>query len=225
MLRGLVLALVLANLLFFIWARGALDGGGAGSSRADREPQRLAQQVRPEAIRLIAPAPESASAIPAIAASAGNGGTSICLEAGPFDDAELATAEATLDAREPGSKEARRWVRVSADRPGIWLVALEGSADSEADLSRLDVVVEEVRAASAAEPSRSIGRYDSRPAAEAALAMFGARGLRGGRVLELQPAATVHRLRIADATPAEVTAFQALSDGLLGKGFSRCKGG
>ena len=222
MLRGLVLALLLANLVFFVWTRGALDGGATGSSRSDREPQRLAQQVSPEAIRLIPPPPESASAT---SASASSGVASFCLEAGPFDDAELAIAEATLDAREPASKEARRWVRVSADRPGIWLVALEGSADTEADLARLDVVVEEVRAASAAEPSRSIGRFDSRPAAEAALAVFGARGLRGGRVVELQPAATLHRLRIADATPAEVTAFQALSDGLVGKGFSRCKSG
>lgn len=61
MLRALVLVLVLANLAFFVWSQGWLDGdassGDAGlvgvRSIGDREPERLGRQVRPEAVTLL----------------------------------------------------------------------------------------------------------------------------------------------------------------------------
>jgi hypothetical protein len=55
MLRGLVLALLLANLFFFCWARGWLDGVAGISSQSDREPERLARQVRADAVTLLPP--------------------------------------------------------------------------------------------------------------------------------------------------------------------------
>ena len=59
MLRALLAALVVANLLFFAYTRGALDGLLGLRSLGDREPERLAKQVRPESIRLL---PMSAAA-------------------------------------------------------------------------------------------------------------------------------------------------------------------
>lgn len=76
MLRALVLALVLANLVYLVWVKGLLAPYGfAPASQA--EPERLEQQIRPEAVELLDPraaqpgalAPASAAA-PAATASA-----------------------------------------------------------------------------------------------------------------------------------------------------------
>lgn len=65
MLRGLVLVLVLANGMYFAWTRGALAAFGAQPARfAQREPQRLAQQVRPGMLRIVKVAPAAPDAAP-----------------------------------------------------------------------------------------------------------------------------------------------------------------
>lgn len=52
MLRWAVILLVLANAGYFAWTQGYLDGLGM-TSVEQREPQRLAGQVKPEALRLL----------------------------------------------------------------------------------------------------------------------------------------------------------------------------
>lgn len=52
MLRWAIVLLVLANAGYFAWTRGYLDGLGIAPAE-QREPQRLAGQVRPEALRLL----------------------------------------------------------------------------------------------------------------------------------------------------------------------------
>ena len=73
MLRGLVLALLLANALFFVWTRGGFAGVAGipapNPVEADREPQRLAAQLRPEIIQLL-PASAASAASASSAASA-----------------------------------------------------------------------------------------------------------------------------------------------------------
>ncbi|MCV0438621.1 MAG: SPOR domain-containing protein [Hydrogenophaga sp.] len=71
MLRWAVLLLVLANVGYFAWTQGQLDGLGLAPVEQS-EPQRLAQQVQPEVVRLLN-GPKGAStpdAEPAVAASA-----------------------------------------------------------------------------------------------------------------------------------------------------------
>ena len=62
------MALVAANLLFFVFTRGWLDGIAGINSLGDREPGRLALQVRPETIRLL-PMPPASSASDSAASS------------------------------------------------------------------------------------------------------------------------------------------------------------
>lgn len=86
MLRTLVGLLLLANLLFFGWARGWLTPLVAPPHAGEREPERLAAQVRPELVRVL---------------RSGNGGTAAkapagCLEAGPYAEADVGIAEAAL---------------------------------------------------------------------------------------------------------------------------------
>ncbi len=86
MLRFLLLALVAANLLFYAFTRGWFDGSIGVRSLGDRDPGRLAAQVRPEAVRLL---PMAASASAAAEGAA-------CYQAGPVADADAASAEAAL---------------------------------------------------------------------------------------------------------------------------------
>lgn len=94
MLRTLVVVLVFANLLFFGFTRGWFDGMFGLSSIGDREPERVANQVRPDSVVLIpmrsAPVSASASSV------AGVPGTGGCMEAGPIAAADAAAAEGIL---------------------------------------------------------------------------------------------------------------------------------
>lgn len=214
MLRGLLLALLLANLVFFVWSQGGLGDGDGSPARGEREPERLSRQVNPESVQLLrlpvaasatamsassataaeatasgidaasapgssaseaASAPASVEAdasvtLPAPAVSVASAGSAVvltptpplpppppgtrCLEAGPFNGVELASAETALAANAKTRRIARRWVQITAD------------------------------AASA-------------------------------------PSAPQHQLRV-DATPAEVAVLEALPASLVGRSFTPC---
>ena len=65
LLRLFVIALVLANAGYFLWARGDLAGFGfVPASLREREPQRLNTQIRPELLE-VRPAPADAPPAPA----------------------------------------------------------------------------------------------------------------------------------------------------------------
>ncbi len=97
-LRALALLLVLANLAFFIWSQGWLDGLIGSRALGEREPERMARQVEPQLLRVL-PGAQGAAAM------AGPTIASLCLEAGPFTPAE---AEAALAAwHERGVRSAR----------------------------------------------------------------------------------------------------------------------
>ena len=89
MLRGLLLVVLAANLLFFGFTRGGFDGLFGLQSRGDREPERIANQVRPATIVLM----PMASAPPGISGR--------CLESAPVAAAEAAAAETALKAALP----------------------------------------------------------------------------------------------------------------------------
>jgi hypothetical protein len=57
-LRLLIAALVVANIGYWLWSRGA------STESADREPQRLGQQIRPELLEVRRAPPAAPSAAP-----------------------------------------------------------------------------------------------------------------------------------------------------------------
>lgn len=54
MLRIFVLLLLLLNALYFTWSQGMLSGLGFAPAQ-QTEPQRIKQQVNPDALRLLSP--------------------------------------------------------------------------------------------------------------------------------------------------------------------------
>jgi hypothetical protein len=234
MLRALVVLLVLANLGFWAWSTGALEIVGLAPAR-ERDPARLAQQVRPDAVRVLARA-EAAAALRAASASSPGGkpaATLQCLEAGPFAATAVEAAESVLAAALPAGS----WVRTSKDVAAQYAIVLGPFAGSDAqqkkaeELGRLRVTFEELNLPAdgaglgGGRRGFALGRYDSRAAAEAALAGFSERGVRTARVAVLREAGSESRLRIDNASPTLAEKARAISAAALGSGFAPCATG
>jgi len=119
MLRGLLLAVLVANLLFFGFTRGWFDGLFGLQSLGDREPERIANQVRPASIVLM----------PMASAPPGTSGS--CLESAPVAGAEAAAAEAALRAAlPPGSWSDQRSEATVGTTSVVTHVYRVGNADA-----------------------------------------------------------------------------------------------
>ncbi len=219
MLRTLAALLVLANLLFFAWAQGWLAPVAPPPLSGTREPQRLAAQVHPERVTVMAPVAASA------AIRSAQDRAALCLEAGPFDDISVDAAEAALSALAlPGGTWARRSVM-----PGAVFVVYAGRVADEAsrrrretELQRLGLAFETLDAPAEMAPGLVLSRHADRAAAEAALAAAASAGLRGAVVTELPASAPQLWLRAPRAdTSAQVALLAAQSPALAG-GFRAC---
>ncbi len=218
MLRALVVALLLANLAFFAWTQGWLDSMVGVRAIGDREPERLERQVQPERVRILPPGSAAAvvpTALPVALA---------CLEAGPFSDAELPAAQAAMRASWP----AGGWLSVKADKPGSWIVYMGPFADREAlsrkedEIKRRNLAYEELHDGPPFPAGLSLGRFDDRTRADAALEQFNQLGVRTARVVELRPASRSHWLRVERADAAQAARLTALRIDALGRSFGAC---
>lgn len=222
MLRALVLALLLANVAFYAWTQGWLDAVVGVRASGDREPERLARQVRPEIVRIV----------PASAASEPAAGTLACLEAGPFGDTELAAAQAAARAALPSAG----WTTVTAGPPGVWIVYMgpypnrAALSQKEDELKRRALAYEELRDDPTLAPGPSLGpslglslgRYDQRASATDALQRLVQQGVRSARVVELAAPPGRHWLRIDNADAALAAQLAALQAPAFGNGFAAC---
>ena len=216
MLRAIVVALLVANLAFFAWTQGWLDGLVGVRARGDREPERLAAQVRPETVTVL-----KAGGKGSVAASA-----AACLEAGPFLPADVGAAEAALR----GAGIASGWADARTEKTGTWLLYMGSYPDREALLRKIEEIhrvgtpFEEVSVPAEGAFGLSLGRFDERAAAERALAQVQQRGIRTARVIQLAAPSTTHALRFERADPALAQRLSGMKNDALGKGFVACAG-
>ncbi len=216
-----MLALLLANLLFFGWTRGWL-APALPPAQGEREPQRLQAQLRPQAVTVLSPPAASAALDAARAAAAA---ATVCLEAGPLPAAELDAAEAAL-LRAGVPAEALQ--RETTTRPALWLVYSGPFADRatlqrrQDELRRLRLDFEAVQDDRAPPGvALALGRHGDREAAEQALAALAQRGLRDARVLEL-PAGEQAWLRLPAADAALQARLEATEGLPAGRRFAPC---
>jgi hypothetical protein len=142
MIRLLLLALVLANLLAFALWSGLLERSGLlALLPGGAEPQRLAQQVAPERLKVIAPGARPASpatADPGAPAGPGPvvGPVTSCVEAGPREEAVVERLRDWVSAPGEGLQAgiARR-----PDAPSfmVYLAPAASAAESGSRLERL----------------------------------------------------------------------------------------
>ena len=116
MLRWFVLALLLANVMFWAWGHGWLAPLGL-TPTTERDPARLQQQVRPDSVRVVAPTAAAAAVVatsPVVAAPV------YCLESGPIAATEIDAAEQALAVLLPE----RGWIRASRDVSAQYVVVI-----------------------------------------------------------------------------------------------------
>ena len=215
MLRALVVLLVAANLLFFAWSRGWLSPALPAPHQGEREPERLAAQIKPETVRIQTPQAASAAA----AAQA-------CLEAGPFSDADVGIAEAALLG---AGISASAWVRDQVQQPATWLVYMGRFADAaslktkEDELKRLKLPYDEVKTPADLAPGIALSQSGSQAAAEASLLQLQDRGVHTARVVALPPPPLQHWLRAPQADPDLQARLHALNSQTLSSPFGPCQ--
>lgn len=192
MLRALFVLLLVLNALFLAWSQGWLDPLlGPGSQR---EPARLRLEAHAERMQLLSP--QAVSSLQ----------TRSCLELGPLAGEEaLRNAQATLERLGLSSAD---WQLQSREQPGLWAVATiklgnaELRARKEEVYRKQRIAVEALQGLPEEQPSLLLSRHDSAKAAEAALAAFERRALKDLRVLQLQPALSLHQLKVPHADGA-----------------------
>ncbi len=128
MLRGLFLALLAANLLFLAWSQGWMAPAFPGPRANQGEPQRLANQLRPEWVQVLPPA-AAASRV-----AAARRGAPLCLEAGPLPAAALDAAVASLAGA--GLADGS-WARRDEGPDAQWLRVASADAALQARLQAL----------------------------------------------------------------------------------------
>lgn len=219
MLRLLLALLLVANGLYFAWAQGWLAPGLPAPREGEREPERIAAQLRPEAVVVLPPKAASAAVTAARAAAAQ------CLEAGPFPDAAVAAAEVALM---PAQLPAGSWQREAATLPLQWLLYIGRLADPARlravgdELRKLNLSFEVLDAPPELAPGLVLSRHASRAEAEAALAMAANAALKGLRVVSFPAPLPQFWLRVPRADGDQQDRLRALPSEALAGGFKPC---
>lgn len=239
MLRFLVLVLLLANAGYFAWSQGLLQTWGLAPAQQG-EPQRLQQQIQPEALRILgakaqppvaASAPgtntaespasaESASAAAVPVAAAPSAGE--CLQAGVFDEEQADALRRAAAALPQGS-----WSLQRTTIAGRWMVYMGRFADGDA-LAKKRVELREIGVPfdrpnnPSLEPGLSLGRFSTDEAAQRGLSNLAAKGVRTARVVQERADAPGFMLRLPAVDDALRGQLDALRPALAGKTLRPC---
>jgi hypothetical protein len=209
-MRTLFFLLLLANVVFFAYGR-------FGNALFPGESQLLQQQINPEAIKVLGPAPK---AVPAKREQ-----TVACLEWGAFLGGETARAEEMLAPLALGAKLAQRHV----DETATWWVYMppQGSRQAAtvktAELKRLGIedyfIVQE-------DPkfrfAISLGVFRTREAATNRLDQLRAKGVRTAQVGARDTQVQKVWLQVRDVPEAVAAKLNELKQGLPGSELKEC---
>lgn len=221
MLRLLALLLVLANGAYYAWSQNALRAWGL-ERPTQNEPQRLAHQIRPEALKFVS-AEEAARIVAVAATPPAPPAAGVCLQAGLFGDAEAALLRSRAEAALP----AGRWSLEPASTPGRWIVYMGRYPNAEqvdrkrGELRSLHVPFD-APGNPALEPGLSLGSYPSQADANAGLAALTQRGVRTAKVVEQRPAVKGLMLKLPSVDDGLRPALQTLAPALAGHALQPC---
>lgn len=226
MLRLLVLLLVLANAGYWAWSQGLLAAYGLAPA-IQSEPQRLATQIRPEAIRLLTPdeaKKAETSAGPVTSAPLGSGAPATeCLQAGLFNEQQTTTLRTTLEAALPAGS----WQFESSVEPARWIVYMGKYSTDEAlskkrgELRQLGVAFRPVTNPALA-PGLALASFPLEADADKELARIATKGVRTARVTQERPEARGQILKLAAVDSALRAQLDVIKPQLDGKALQPC---
>lgn len=236
MLRVLVLALLLANAGYFVWSQGLLAAYGFIPA-SQSEPERLAQQIRPEAMQLVTakpvlplnnallPATVTAAAPASATEPAPASATEAqCLQAGLFTEQQANALRRRLQASLPADS----WSFESPAGSVRWIIYMGKYISKEAlDRKRLKLeqlgVPFETPVSPVLNPGLSLGNFGSKAEAENALAEMTQRGLRTAKVVMERPELPSQWLRFPAVTAPLRARLDTLTPQLAGKVLQACE--
>lgn len=205
MLRTLVLLLMLMNLGYLAWGQGWLLPYGFGPA-TQREPQRLARQIHPEAIRVL-----KVEELPQLLPD-GKNGKFECLQSEVLNTAQADKLRPQLQDVLP----AQTWTLDEFITPERWIIYMgkySNSADLDkkrTELAKLGINADAPRNPTLA-PGLSLGAFELQTQADAALKIMSERGVHTARVVQDVPAQPGFRLRLPavdDALKAQLPAVR-----------------
>lgn len=223
MLRLLVLLLVLVNAGYYAFSHGLLAPFGL-SPATQTEPQRMAQQIKPEALRILSPQETiqfEGATLPAQTAL--NASAFECLQVGLFNEEQtLVLRERLISTLPPGS-----WVIESALVPARWLVYM-GKYNSNvalvkkrSELRSLGVSFEALNNDSL-QPGLSLGNFKTQPEAEVELARIAKKGVKTAKVIQERAEQRGLRLKLPAVDAALRSQLDAIRPQLAGKALQTC---
>lgn len=218
MLRLLVLLLILANGGYFAWSHGLLRAYGFAPVR-QTEPERLGQQIQPDALRIV---PEG-EAVRLEAQSRSAQGPTLCFTAGPFNEGQTLLLRRALEAGLPDGS----WQIESTPLPERWIIYMGKFADAAAqtkkrgELQAMRLTIGAVNNPEL-ELGLSLGAFETRDAAAQALEQLASRGVRTARVLQEQAASTASQLTLPAVSAEVMQKLDAIKPALVGKPLLAC---
>ena len=229
MLRSLVLALALANAGYYAWAKGLLAAYGFAPT-VQFEPQRLAQQIKPEALLIVAQKESTLAQKTNAAGAAGAPSMSAaapvpteCLQVGVFSEQQtLVLRERLVNVLPSGS-----WKLESFQEPGQWLIYMGkysaplALSKKQTELRAIGVSFESIDSPALA-PGLSLGSFASRVDADTALASIAKKGVKTARVIQERPAVSGQRLTVPVVNADLRTQLDLLKPVLAGKLLKAC---
>ena len=200
------------------------DASGTAASTSARAPAAASTDSATGRPAADTPAPAEAAASAAgasatQAAAAPSGGA--CLQAGVFDDKQVAELRKALAKLPEGS-----WRLDEVQLPGRWMVYVGKLADASAvaakraELRALGVDTD--RPGAGLEPGLSLGRFANEDAADRALADLGRKGVRTARVVQERRDVPGYRLRLPNADDALRQQARGLRGALGGRELRDC---
>lgn len=228
MLRLIVLVLALLNLGYFARGQGWLLAYGWGPT-PQREPQRLAQQIHPEALVVLtqkASAPQAAAsapdAVPGLVQAAPV--ATSCWQATDLDETQADTLRPLLAAKLPPGA----WVLDESRLPARWMVYM-GPYSQAADLAKKREQLTELKvkffalANTSQSPGFSLGVFSTEDAAKTGLQDLVKRGVRSARVMQERPGSVSYHLRLPSLGSADQAALDSIKAALPGKPLTLCQ--
>lgn len=219
MLRLIVLLLALLNIGYFSWYEGWLLAYGWGPT-PQHEPQRLAQQVHPEAIRVLAEQQGTPAYAPQFAASAPV--NTVCLLSNALDANQVQALQPVLTAHLAQGA----WSFDEQATPARWIIYMgrftnpAEQAAKRAQLVELKVKFEAIDVPGLS-PGFALGSFSSQAATENALQALNKRGVRTAKMTQIQAAQSSFRLRLPALESTE-PALAAIKGAVPGLALQSC---
>lgn len=218
MLRLLVLVLVIVNAIYYAWSHHMLARYGYAPVQQS-EPERLSQQIRPEALTILTT--EQEQQLDAAARTADKAAQ--CLQAGPFDEAQSVALRQVVQAVLPAGS----WAFDEVVEPARWIVYMGKYADAQtlarkrAELAALNLRTEPLTNPELAY-GLSLGGYASEARANAELAAMVKRGARTAQVVQERAQTHASQLRISPLDDATRARLDELKPALAGRSLRPC---